>query len=395
MKKEKLQDIMRFYKIAAPMRGTGRGGRVTNDDLQRAIGDYFYKEKFEEGNKFSAEDARHMRLRRRFQPMKAYRFNNLKSHEQERLFDDNNGWIAEKKEDGWRMLLTHIPGDRLHVFGGNLSTTEFLPVDYTYHLPAMKLDVRNSFVLDCEAICEDQVLTQEGFPTTNTREAVAAILGSGAELAVEIQKEAIVKFICFDVWQPEEKTLSARKKLLSTLDFEGLPIEAAKYHATTKKRFLNRIWKEGGEGVILKNVSAEYDSGGRKRTHAIKVKKSASGLIGDTIDAFITGFVRTEVHSFNDLIGGVELSVMIDGEQQPIAIVSNMPDYMRYKLTEIEKGLPVLAKDAYFKVLEIDGQEFSTRNRRLMHATVASWEFRQDKSPEDCIMEEVDFGGKF
>lgn len=396
MNRDKLLDYMRFHGVSMPYRGTGINGKVKNEDLEDALGDYFFNKKFMEGDDDSSEDARHMKLRRTIRPMKAFRFNNIGKAEQSDIFDDDNGWIAEKKYDGWRIIITHIPGDRLHFFGGNLSTVEFMPIDYTYHLPEIRLDSSTIFMLDSEGLCDDVVIQQDGYPSTNTREAVAAILGSSVEVAQQAQLEAKMYFVCFDYIDFYfEQSLSRRKKALGALRLDGDTLRVSPYHSVAKKRFLQRIWKDGGEGIILKNLSSEYDSGGRKRTHAIKVKKTASSLIGDTIDAFISGYTLTDVHSYNDLIGGLELSVYINGDPVVIATITNMPDHLRYALTEIKKGQPTLVADAYDKVLEIDGQEFSTRNRKLMHAKVVSWDFRKDKNASDCTMSEADFGGKF
>ena len=391
MNASKLKDIMRFYGVPRPIRGTGTNGRIVNTDLENALGDYFFKLRFPE----NSEDRRHMLLRRTMSPMKAYRFNNLSKAQQEELLKDDNGWIGELKYDGWRMVITHIPGDRLHFFGGNLSTTEFLPVDYTYHLPELRLTYDKPCILDTEALCYDTVITQEGNATTNTREAVAAILGSGVENAVELQKNAKIVFKCFDVIHSKDESLSKRKSALADFCFAGTSISVAKYYKTGKKKVLSRFWNSNEEGMILKNISAGYDHGGRKRTHCIKIKKNAASLIGDTIDAFISGYILTSVHSYNDLIGGIELSVYVDEKPKVIATVTNLTDAMRYALTKIEKGMPVLVDDAYGKVLEIDGQELSSRNKLLMHAVLVTGEFRKDKTQYDCKLEAEDLGRKF
>ena len=393
MKIDKMQDIMRFYEISKPFRGSGVGGKIVAADYEDAIGDYFFAKKY--GNNLQCEDAIHMHLRRNFRPMKAYRFNELTKDIQDNVLEDGNGWIGEKKYDGWRIIITHIPGQRLHFFGGNLSTTEFLPVDYTYHLPEQIIQHPAPLVIDAEAVCYDVVIQQDGFPSTNTREAIVAILGCSPDLALEHQKTAKIHFKCFDEMTTVDRTLSQRKQSLAKVSFQGTSLSVVKYYKDDKRRALQRIWKAGHEGMILKNLSADYDSGGRKRTHCIKIKKTASSLIGDTIDAFISGYTLTEVHSYNDLIGGIELSVYIDEKPHVIATVTNMPDHMRYALTEIKKGLPVMVKDAYGKVLEIDGQEISSRNRKLMHATVLSWDFRKDKTEYECTMENADVGGAF
>jgi len=391
MNQSKLLDVMRFYGVSKPMRGSGNNGRIVNVDLEDTLGDHFFAKKFPN----DSEDKRHMQLRRTIRPMKSYRFTNLSPAQQADVMKDDNGWIGELKRNGWRIIVTHIPGDPLHFFGGNLSTTEFLPVDYTYHLPVMRISHPTPLMLDCEAVCFDTVIQQDGYPSTDTREAVAAILGCGAETAIHLQQDVRVDFKCFDSIPNKPMTLSARKKILSTIDFSTTNITIEKHYAANKKKVLTRFWKAQEEGMILKNVSSDYDSGGRKRTHSIKIKKSAASLFGDTIDTFVSGFVLTDVWSYKDLIGGLELSVYIEDEPHVIATITNLTDHMRYSLTEIVKGLPVLVEDAYDKVLEIDGQELSTRNRLLMHAVLVTGEFRTDKNASECTMEWSDFGSKF
>lgn len=394
MKTDKLLDIMRFYRISLPREGTGVNKRIVNRDLEHAIGDHFFAEHYPDTG---TVEARHMAYRRTMTPMKAYRFDHLNADQQVAIFNNDNEWIAETKYDGWRIVMTHIPGTRLHFWGSNLSTTNFMPVNYTHHLPPVYLEQEDAqCMLDAEALCYDTVVTQDGLPSTNTREAIAAILGSSAEVAMAIQLEATVNIMIFDMLMLADLALNARKIKLARSSVKTIEnFSLAPSYRLGKKKELQRIWKEGGEGMVVKHLYRTYDHGGRKRTHAVKVKKSAAGIIGDNIDAFVSGYILTPVHSDNDLVGGLVMSVYMDNNLHEVATITNMPDHIRYAFTNIVEGMPVLAEEAYGLVYEIDGQELSSRNTKLMHAKVVSWTPRKDKTKLDCTMHNANISERF
>ena len=59
---------------------------------------------------------------------------------------------------------------------------------------------------------------------------------------------------------------------------------------------------------------------------------------------------------------------------------------LRQKMTELVDGEPVLKKEWYGQVAEVDGVCVSGRARRLKHARLINW--RPDRSPDTCIMSE-------
>ena len=174
------------------------------------------------------------------------------------------------------------------------------------------------------------------------------------------------------------------------------------YKRQDKNALLRTFWNRGGEGAVLKHAKGAYIPGGRKKDIAIKIKRTMSGDIGDDLDAFISGYVNTIEWNKKGLIGGVELSVYLNGNEHVVATVSSMPDEVREQLTdhhwydptgEYESDRkPRLASQFYGKVLTIDGQELSARNKRLMHAK-ADWArgFRQDKDATQCVLSMEDF----
>lgn len=411
MKIAQLIQKMKENGVSLPEIGTGRNGKVLARDLETALGDYFFKLKY-------ATDpvkGQHCQMRRAVTPMKAYRYDHLKPIEQEEIFKDDNEWVGEEKYNGWRMLITYIPDDGFCFWGGNISDVDFLPVDYTEHilLGSNKRHPREAvfwnlvflpYVIDTEAISYDDVETLDGLVTNNTLDAIGAILGSGQERAIHLQKTDIAKiyFMCFDVLTfkkglPDlQENLQMRQNVLAGVlhqfTHEAATIGYTRKILIDKKQRLNQLWNQGKEGMIFKNLNSTYVPAGRHKTHAIKVKRTMSGEIGDDIDAFISGWIETPEHTKAGLIGGIKLSVFIEegGErkQHHIATVTGMPDHVRQQLTMNPHGIPALNSEYDNKVLVVDGQELSNRNRKLMHARV-DWKrgFRTDKNWQDCIIE--------
>lgn len=408
MKIAKLVDKIKENGLRIPENGSGRNGKVLARDLEATLGDCFAKLKY--GSDPIA--MQHLNMRRAMAPMKAYRYTDLREGYKKLIFEDNNGWVLEEKYNGWRMIITFVKGHGFMVWGGNISDVDFLPVDYTEHVlfnsvPAYKvvpIDVDYDFALDTEAIPTGNVQMENGLYSSGSLDTLKAILGCLPETSIEMQRtQAKLEFYCFDLvifYSETKPNFSASNDVrVSALD-----ITLRKLHSNSvvfdcfnkavrvfkdKKERLKGIWQRMGEGAILKHKDSTYVPGGRLRTHAIKVKRSMSGEIGDDIDAFITGWVSTPEWEKKGLIGGLKLGVFIEegGERKlhHIATVSSMPDDMRELLSMNPHGIACLKEEYMYKVLVVDGQELSSRTNRLMHAEV-DWPrgFRQSKRAEDC-----------
>ena len=193
------------------------------------------------------------------------------------------------------------------------------------------------------------------------------------------------------------KTLKDRRKFLKMaveeLKEAGFPYGIPQSSYKNRKAFYNYVVKSGGEGVVFKNLFGKYNATtSRPRDGWIKLKRSTSEALGDTIDAYVSGYVEADPSKgWANLIGGLEVSVtlqMEDGSQKEhmIARVSNIPMVEREKMTEIVDGKPVLKKEYYGRVVEVDGQCITSRANRLKHAVLVQW--RPDRSAESCVMQE-------
>lgn len=401
MKIDYLLDWMKRIGVRMPTTGTGRGGRIVARDLQNAIGDHYAK------SKYTGAMAKHLKLRRLYTPMKAYRYNKLSTEMKGIVWNDDNEWYEEKKYNGWRIVITYIPDYGFAFWGNNLSDIDCLPVNYTNHvLLDRKYNPRHnnyrhyipySCILDTEGVCYDPVEMLDGRESSNSLDGVKAILGSDPDRAKMLQEDgAKLDFYIFDHFSVEDGVLqnmplNFRKAVLDGLAYVCTikNFYLAPKYTKGKKEQLKDIWADGEEGVILKNASAYYEAGARKKEIAIKVKRTMSGEIGDDIDAFIIGWIETLEWSKKNLIGGVKLGVFIeDGGEckiHHIATVSSMPDGTRELLSMCPHGIPCLNPEYDRKVVVVDGQELSAKNRMILHATV-DWNrgFRQTKTAEDC-----------
>ena len=390
MKIDQLIDKMQENNIPLPKNGTGKNGKILARDLETQLGNSFAREKYPDPS-----DQLHLRLRQQTIPQKAYRYNNLPDNLQKEVFDRDNDWVLEPKFNGWRMIITFVPGSGFRFWGGNISDVDFLPVDYTDHI---LLDDRHplefgeyypdTFIMDAEAVCYDSVEMLDGRQSTNTLDAVKAILGSGPERAIEKQKIEghTLIFHCFDhITVIENRPMyqdcfDDRKRALYETIFSTYLSQFSYVvgHQTQKRQKLREIWSGGGEGAIIKHLDSPYVPGSRRKDIAIKVKRTMSREIGDDIDAFIAGWHQTKEWSKKGRIGGVHLAVYIEDIPTVIATVTNIPDALRDEFT--------LYPDKYLnRVVVVDGQELSARNRKIMHATV-DWDrgFRETKRKADC-----------
>lgn len=343
-------------------------------------------------------------------PMLCRRYQELKPQEQENLWTSPL-YYAERKIDGARMVIFNVDNGPLNFFSRNLSVKDYLPSSYQDKILTEGVDfskLKHQFIVDAEVVCKNPnvstILEKKGVVTETGLQATTAILALNPEQSHELQRtEAPLTFMVFDCLFYDGKwlldlPLKERRKYLklafAELKEAGLSVEAPEASYKNRKAFYNYIVKSGGEGVVFKNLMGKYNpTTSRPRDGWIKLKRSTSEALGDTIDGFITGFVKADPDKgWADVIGGIEVSVILKSEsgeekEHMIARVSNIPMEDKKKMTELgPDGTPQLKKEYYGKVVEVDGQCITARVRRLKHAVLVRW--RPDRSASTCIMDE-------
>jgi len=385
-------------------------GRETKADYVEALQESYLC------SKHNSNPSKHLRLRMNLEsPMLAQRYKVLKDEEQQELWQDKNRWYFEKKMDGVRMLMVYT-SEVFDFFSRNLSVEDYLPISYQDTVNTAYIDksvIKDDFILDTEVISlEDNINTAEhtsgGVITETQLQAITAMLALEGPKSIAIQKELDnpIKFYAFDCiwWNGEwlmDKSLRERRKYLrkaiQQLKDAGVKIDLPPASISNKKAFYRAIVKGGGEGVISKNINYEYiPTSSRRREGWIKIKRSMAKTlemegIGDTIEAFVSGFDPGDPEKdWAGMVGAIHFSVYLesgdDYKEHKIAKVSGIPMELREEITEVDEMANLRMKRGFYgRVASIDGQCVTARAKRLKHAVIDQW--RPDKSPEDCTME--------
>lgn len=364
-----------------------------------------------------------------YTPCLAARYDELKEAEQNKLFDDRS-WVATAKENGARGWLIVYNGE-VHLYSRNYSDTDCSLLEYWNNIDQQVTWNQGIYAIDVEIKFEpgtdiSQDLEELGLVTDSPLEAMVAMLHTYPESAVKIQqkfremfnKELIVLRLIaplyFNGKNYINRTLGEGQdvydecvKFGQSIGINVKPIARCAGTREEKEIFLNTILNNGGEGVVFHNRKGSYcTSENRSKTSFIKLKRSISSTskgMGDTIDAFVTGFKMGSNGTANEgLIGALEFSIYVtDGShefQHVIAIVPNISREERILATwNNADGLypqewvdsngyshwVSLNPDFDGLVGACDGQALSKVNRRMEHPRLLMW--RPERSPESCI----------
>ena len=193
----------------------------------------------------------------------------------DRALADDSPYIAEEKFDGCRY---YSIGNRL--FSSHLAAKDQLPVEKTYQLSGIseQLTRFGNAILDGEIYIPGKA-SYDVASITNSHSAN----GSHA-----------LRYVVFDILALPDGTditrynWGTRRKILEQL-FDGAQlslITLSSYRDTEKAEFLQHLWKDQKEGVVLKNVTGKYVIGKRPMWNWIKIKRFV------TEEVRIVGFVE-------------------------------------------------------------------------------------------------------
>lgn len=394
----------------------------TVKDCEKAIQSYYLK-KYEEDGTISPFIHNILKLD---SPMLALQIKHQKQEIQDQIWQDDNNWVFQEKIDGCRCMLCYDVEYGWDMYSRNKSTKDCLPISYRTKLLLPRINPEiltryniKSFIIDTELV----PLSKNINAMSNGTELVAdtqlnlvtSILGSLDDLSHKMQETNPLKFIAFDLvmlngsWltdlelEKRDKSLNGMIKILKVAGMNDR-IEKVQSTITNKQDFYNNILANNGEGVVAKNLNSKYDLLGKRAGEWVKIKRTVSQSllmekIGDTIDAFITGFtVGNEGTANEGLIGGFEFSVYLTDDfdnyledesgnrlVHHIATVAGITQELRViASTKDEFGIVALNPNFYGRVATIDGQDISSKNFRFAHATFQGW--RPDRDSDSCKM---------
>lgn len=387
-------------------------GKITKNSFIDALQSFYKKRKYGDSVPKGLEFILSMRS-----PMLCKRLLELPQKTQDEILDSDE-WVAEEKIDGVRMVVCCF-GGHLSFFSRNLSSEDYLPIDYSGQVVGdIGFDSSSDFVLDSELICRNledvrksvgnELESQIDGEHYTSLTMVTAILGMLPETSRSFQKRHGVElelkiFDCLyadgHTWFSEDvdrRRQKAREIVESVSTSFPISMSMPRTNIEVgfdKRTFFKKIVLSGGEGIVLKKRKSTYCTTGSRLVGGwLKMKRTTSLMYGDTIDAFITGFVpSSDDKKWADYIGGVEFSInlsCIDGTERThvLAVVSSLTENERKEMTEIVDGKPRLKQQYYGKVAEIDGQTITAVEKRLRHAAIVRW--RDDRSSQDCVLEE-------
>jgi ATP-dependent DNA ligase len=390
-----------------PVTGTGRQGKILKRDYITALQKYFLPEEVSFG----------LNWRLKYQsPQLCYLYSNLTEEQYNNLFEDPN-YIFEEKYNGVRMMLFYHPKTGIELYSRNISEEDYLPISYTDKVLLTKVDTRlsglfpKSFILDCEVMSRDArvstIMENRGVETETVLQAVAALLALNKDDTLKIQSDLSIPlyfraFDClmFDGEDLVEKEYLSRRKYVKYISKwfynSGIALDAARAVKDRKKDFLKMIFKSGGEGVVAKPLDMKYTATeSRTKKGWIKIKRSVSAALKDSVDGFVTGFVPgNSDRGFSHLVGALEVSIFVeddngDVEEKIIAQPANMSMEMRERISiKDENGDVAMIPEMYGQVVEVEGQSVSAREHRLVHPRLIR--MRDDKDKFSCTIKKED-----
>lgn len=449
LKKSELVDLWSFLSRTLNesvkkqiLKVTGRGGQSAARDYISAccLLSEVYKvkgEDFDMSNIVSSEDlwniihpATRFRLKC-YTPCLAARYDELKPNAQNQLWDDSN-WVATEKQNGCRGWLINYKGE-VHLYSRNYSDKDCALLEYWNNIAQSVVPSDEIYAIDVEIKFEPGTdirddLEALGLTTDSPLEAMVALLHTYPEEAVKIQNKykslydkdlivfRLIAPLYFKGKNYLKRTLGEGMDVYNQVVEEGRrlglnvkPIKRCSGSRAEKEVFLNSILDAGGEGVVFHYRKGCYcTSENRSKTSFIKLKRSVSATtnkegIGDTIDAFVTGFKMGSNGTSNEgLISALEMSIYVNEGgriyRHHIASVPNIPlETKRLCTIEGADGLwpkEVVMSDGSVKIFslnpeyeelvgEVSGQALSAVSQRLEHPALLRW--RPERDPNSCI----------
>lgn len=278
---------------------TGKNGKYLKEDFIKALRADYLVERFGE-----FED---VPFPLRFMltmdcPMLCKRYAAIKKQDvQISLWKNDGKYAAEEKIDGSRSILIYdAERHEFDFFSRHNSVSDFLPISYKDTI-LVHGNYRGdtSFVLDCEVISTNANVTTKKTCTSQLN-STSAILALDPVQSREIQKNNPLLFVVFDCLYngvdirslPWKDRHVHAEKLAKALKDAGFMCKINPYVLENKKDFYESIIKQGGEGIVFKNVNAPYSSTTSRTDDMVKIKRTVACDLASDIDAWVSGFTE-------------------------------------------------------------------------------------------------------
>ena len=293
--------------------------------------------------------------------------------------------IAQPKYDGERMLI-HIDGENIYCTSRRISTKTKQYMENQDKVPVLHeifKDVKKMAytVLDCECYAKDWSTS-------------ASILHSLPEKAIELQKQDVLKFACFDCLFfngtdiRERPYIERLECLLSVLhNVESLDCHPVKFMNNSSspggasllvpvqnkqhaEQMMQTALDNGFEGIVLKSLHKTYYEKGA----SLKCKKF------ETVDVVVID-VQQGRGKYADTIGALRVGYFDGGDEEDFTIISNVNCSTDEERNWWRDNWP----QARYSVIEVKCQEVTDKS--LRHPVYLRR--RDDKSFTDCTKDTI------
>ncbi|MCL4371717.1 ATP-dependent DNA ligase [Candidatus Marsarchaeota archaeon] len=217
---------------------------------------------------------------------------------------------AEQKYDGFRCQI-HKDGKRVKIYSRRLEETTSMFPDL---VTAVQHEIKaEKAIFEGEALAFNDV-TNEFMPFQET------IQRKRKHGISEKSEELPLKLMAFDLLYLEGKDYmgepySARRAKLESLTSNGNVIGTSNRIVTSSAKELEKFFESsienGLEGIVAKDLNAQYIAGARKFSW-IKLKRSYKGELSDTLDLVIIGYYRGKGSRTQFGFGGLLCAVYND-----------------------------------------------------------------------------------
>lgn len=311
---------------------------------------------------------------------------------------DSPEWWAEEKIDGSRYLC--FMGDTGNRFTSRQKSRQTgKPVEKTDNVPHLSTRIYE----ELEGTVLDGEIQHRDFSKT------VSVMGSLPERAFELQQQiGWIDYHVFDILfyngedvrnLPYKERRKLVEEVIKYIDYTHFKMtEVVK---EDKKSFYHNIVKNGGEGVILKNVDSTYENGARCKEW-IKVKKYITDDVvimgADIPTRYYTGknkgeweYKETDAMGITRLvtrawakgwIGAIKFGKYKDGTLIPLGQTSGIDDEIKELLSDGKHGIK---KEYLGRVMEIGAMEQIKKSGAYRHPRFLR--LRPDKNAEDCVWE--------
>ena len=258
----------------------------------------------------------------------------------EEIFEKLGECAVEGKYDGFRIAV-HKKGNRVEIFSRRLERMTHMFPDLVREFSKLKSD---GFIVEGEAIVFDEK-TQKFLP-------FQATIQRKRKHGVEEKARLLpLKFFAFDLQLLDGKDCTGlpyakRRKLLDSMFKNGKILMPSRYvlakSAADLQEFFEQCLAEGLEGIIAKDLKAPYAAGARKFSW-IKLKKSYSEGLVDTIDGVIVGYYYGKGKRTKFGFGGVLAAIYDDSNGRFRTVCKIGTGFSEEQLAWFEKELSEIA----------------------------------------------------